>query len=774
MLSFGVRGSKNNIRYYLLLGLAGVLLLLLIPAIRARPAPAIHSEFGGATIDISASSAWSILPGDCLTVRWNVEGIQSIYIDGQGKIGWGDMEYCPSFKQSSPQYNITAKDGTLRNFALDIYYLPNQVVACLLLVAIASFFLLACYYLVTLKLDEPPPLKLYMLLVLAIAVLGCLLGVASGVISIPRILSKVGVVFANPSWQYFGLALAGIVFIPLLLGSIRQGLKYRRAQEFVAIAGFFVFLLLLYLPFGFDVGGNAEEWIFQAYFEGRPSEASGELGSRVWILVPHALANIIGVEMFAAYHIVNFLMFWGKLILLYGILRRLRVTPFISFLCTMLFIAYPVNPLLMSLRSIQHTFSLLSLLAALYLALETSEEASRSRLAGVCLGTLFSVGAYEAGYAVILAIPLVWLLHSKAKTWRNFNVTAIWYLFPVVKIVYLLLLSVSNQGIYGEHWVGGTPANIPFTAGWFGHYADILVTVYRRTFFDGWNEALNFLGDSSWIAQSLAGVAVTGIVAVHLAHRSRVCPMPTKRQTGLALLAGLLFVLPSVGVLMWLEQFNRGLWRMYIFVPVGAAAVAVSLIILITKHIKNVQLRKYVIICICSILMFPALLRLFAQHEHIVKIADIKANVLMQVVEQVPAIDSDALMILLTDMGLRELGDNYLYPFRRGPFDSAIHLLYQERRPLLAVLCWGDGKCNPYDSELTDYDISDVVTDVSKLVLLRLHEDLTVELLYEVPVELGIENSDHYDVTRLVDSEAPLPARAVTMLAFARRGSSDQ
>ena len=142
-------------------------------------------------------------------------------------------------------------------------------------------------------------------------------------------------------------------------------------------------------------------------------------------------------------------------------------------------------------------------------------------------------------------------------------------------------------------------------------------------------------------------------------------------------------------------------------------------------------------------------------------------------VEQVPAIDSDALLILLTDMGLRELGDNYLYPFRRGPFDSAIHLLYQDRRPRLAVLCWDGGKCNPYDNELADYDISDVVTDVSKLVLLRLHEDLTVELLLEVPAELGIENSDSYNPNILIDTSASVPSRAQTMLSSARRASGN-
>ena len=360
MLSLGFRGSKNNIRNYLLLGLAGILLLLLIPAIGATLAPAIRSEFGGATINISASSAWSMGPGDCMTIRWDVEGIQSIYIDGQGKIGWGDMEYCPSFRQSSPRFEITAKDGTLQRFSLDIHYLPNQVIACLLLVAIASLFVLAFYYFVTLELDKPPPFRPYMLLVLAIALFGCLLGVAIGVISIPQLLITIGGVFATPAWQYFGVALAGIVFIPLLLDSIRQGLKYRRTQEFVAIAGFFVFLLFLYLPFGFDSCEESQKnGFFKRIWKVGPSAVSGELAvtflasgtsrfsqhnwrRNVYSVSRRKLINVLGKARSC----------------FYGILRQLRVLHRSSrFLCTMLFMALPGKSAgLMSLRFfLQHT-----------------------------------------------------------------------------------------------------------------------------------------------------------------------------------------------------------------------------------------------------------------------------------------------------------------------------------------------------------------------------------------------------------------------------------
>ena len=51
--------------------------------------------------------------------------------------------------------------------------------------------------------------------------------------------------------------------------------------------------------------------------------------------------------------------------------------------------------------------------------------------------------------------------------------------------------------------------------------------------------------------------------------------------------AGLLFIVPSVGVLMWLEKYNRDLWRMYGYVPVGAAVALVSLLVLASPTVTQ-------------------------------------------------------------------------------------------------------------------------------------------------------------------------------------------
>ena len=196
-----------------------------------------------------------------------MEGIKSIYIDGQGKIGWGEMAFCPTFDHVSPKIDITSQNGAARVFTLDIYFLPTELLICLLFVAIILPFALALYYFRSHQLDKPLPIRVSLLLALAVAVIGCLLAFATGIFSVRQVLRSVGDLFGNPSWQLFGLVLAGIVYIPLLVQSVRRGIKAESAwQDFLIIAGFFVFLLLLYLPFGFESIGHWEEWVYQCLF----------------------------------------------------------------------------------------------------------------------------------------------------------------------------------------------------------------------------------------------------------------------------------------------------------------------------------------------------------------------------------------------------------------------------------------------------------------------------------------------------------------------------
>ncbi|MCY4073499.1 MAG: hypothetical protein OXG60_19580, partial [Chloroflexi bacterium] len=598
--------------------------------------------------------------------------------------------------------------------------------------------------------------------------MACLLCQTGSAFRIASLLEGLSKVFSNPAWHFFGLILSGMIFIPLAGQSVKKGLKSGAREDFVVIGAFFLFMLLLYLPFGFDSVGHWEEWVFKAYLERDQFGVSVELVSRFWVIVPNILANLLAPESFVGYHLLNFFVFWGNSVLFYGILRKLNVDPLFAFLTTLLFMVYPVNTGLMSLRHFLMNFRVLSLLAAVFFCLEFMEHPSRLRLAGLWLATLLNVGSYEAGYAIIAIIPFLWWRRSPRWTWRNVNLTAIWYLFPLVKIVFLLLLDLDNRRFYGSNWISNTLEPQQFALDSITYYASIVERVYRQTFWYGWREALSTLSQSAWLAPTIGALMLTGGVAAYLARNGNATLFPSRRQICLGLLSGALFILPAVGVLMWLDKYNTDLRRMYLFVPVGGSIAVFCSVLLAASLVKKHQIRKAIVVCVCLIAMFPALARLFAQHAYYVNSANNKALILLQIVEQAPAVDPDTYIILATEMLGTELRAKGVSEFRTRAFLSALRVVYQDPDLKHAFTCIVDKRCFLDEYSTKAFHLKQN-TDYSNVVLFRLHEDLKVELLHELPPELGGSSNDSYNPDRLIDKSAPMPPRAFTTLTSARR-----
>lgn len=114
---------------------------------------------------------------------------------------------------------------------------------------------------------------------------------------------------------------------------------------------------------------------------------------------------------------------------------------------------YPVNSGLMYLRSINLQFNLLCLLTALYLLVKYRNRPSRLHLIGIWLALLLCVGTYEAGYALIVLVPLYWWFRDRKHRTRNVNVSVIWYLIPALKLLYLALLVYSGRSFYRSNYV---------------------------------------------------------------------------------------------------------------------------------------------------------------------------------------------------------------------------------------------------------------------------------------------------------------------------------
>ena len=383
---------------------------------------------------------------------------------------------------------------------------------------------------------------------------------------------------------------------------------------------------------------------------------------------------------------------------------------------------------------------------------------------------LFNVATRETAYVIILVIPLLWWLRNCQLSWRNFNLTAIWYAFPALKVVYLLLLLSVNQFFYHsvlveEYLEQANDLNM------FQIVIQKTVNVYHHTFLGGWQEAWTAMGQNTFLALTFVMLLLVGGVAGFLARKSAQNTYLPPSRIGFALVSGLAFIVPSIGILILLDTYSDDLWRLYFYVPIGAAIVVFSLIALLTVPIGKVRHRNVTIIILCIILMFPATSRLLLQHEYFVKSANNKAWVLMQMIEQAPEIDSRTHLILLTDMSRKELKARKIYDLHLSyTLYSMLYTLYQDGYPPIVSLCQLglESTCRISSDELTEY-IADKDFIFRDLILFRLHDDLSVELLDELPAEFSFAVHGDYHPHQLYDPDAPIPPRALTMLASARR-----
>ena len=102
-------------------------------------------------------------------------------------------------------------------------------------------------------------------------------------------------------------------------------------------------------------------------------------------------------------------------------------------------------------------------------------------------------------------------------------------------------------------------------------------------------------------------------------------------------------------------------------------------------------------------------------------------------------------------------------------FDSAVFMLYQDRssQGRLSLRLWRGAAAQTILTCGKSYLKNG--TDYSDFVMFRLYDDLSVELLHGLPPELDDGQNDTYDPEPLIDTSAPIPPRALTMLASARR-----
>ena len=490
---------------------------------------------------------------------------------------------------------------------------------------------------------------------------------------------------------------------------------------------------------------------------------------RFWLGVSFALGKIIDSESFAGFHLVHYALLTAKTVLLFAIIRQLNVRTLYAFLAAVLFMVYPVNGALLSTRSLVINNNVFWLLLAAYTVLDYIDNPRRLTFVGVLLALVMNVASYEAALALIFALPLFLWLRSGRLCWRNANLTIYWYLAPVFKIAYIIILFLTDRPFYESGSLGAGAGSGFLPANVFETVVQVISRVYPQTFLYGWQQALTALGQNMWWLPTISALAVVGGLAVYFARRDTTVAPPI-RKIGMSLMGGLFFIMPAIGTLMWFPFYNSGDWRIYFYVSIGAAIVILSLVMLLTARLKRQRLRDAVVIALCLLLMLPALSRLFSQQYRLIHSADEKAKILHQILEQVPRPHPGVDYVMMTKMNIETMREQGVSELILGHmFDSAMSVLYQDHAPRAAYVCVSTVDCsNAFNHEMI-FDSAAPEDLLQRSLFFELRLDHTVRLIRDPISYLNLDIDVPYDASLLYDANAPLPLRAATMLGAALR-----
>ena len=757
MKSFVPLTSRNL--NMLLAGLVLALVVIFALAIWLMPAPQLRIAYQDSVVEVFADRAWVLLPGDCARIRWEFDSVFPIHIDGVEWRESGEQRFCPQVFSPSPKIELTDhRQGVYLNPSLGINYLPDVLANVLALAALGFFPLMVAYYLWTSSLDKRPPLRTIFLAMLALCFLLAVLRIAGAPLTIESVLAFLRSIFINPHWQLLGGFLSGVLYIPLAFHALWHGLKKRQIADFVAVSGFLLIVVALYIPFGFSSVGQWDEWTYYAFIENMTwPRIESELTIRPFLLVASIISILINSESFVGFNLVYAMLLWARPVLVFCILRQLSLSSLFAYFIALLCIVYPVDARLMSLQSLNLQLSFVALLTAVSLTIRYTIEPCRPILLGIWLALTLCVGTYESAYGLIAVIPLFWWWRFRNKTRHNLNLSFIWYIVPAVKLIYLLFLIFAARSFYqSDFFYAGPQVSL---GDLFSQTIGRLYEVYLRTFVVGWGEAVQSIWQNPWLPLTFLLLSALAVLAWLIWRTDKHVRVPEIRQLGLTLVTGLLLILPSVAVLIWIDYYNNELRGLYLYIPVAGAIVLFCLIVLLASLIVNSKYQNIVITAMCLFLMLPGLSRLYLQHEYYVTSANNKARILAQIAQLAPAINNETRILVLSEMNDEEFRDKNIEALTSSALGHALYVVYGGQGSGRGSICLSVESCFPLQNR-TEF--------LEETIVFQMDRDLNLELIsepqiiYEEFIELD------YDVSRLFDAEAPIPTRVYSMLGLSR------
>ncbi|MEZ4668802.1 MAG: hypothetical protein R3E39_12900 [Anaerolineae bacterium] len=571
----------------------------------------------------------------------------------------------------------------------------------------------------------------------------------------------------------------------------------------VAILGYGMLIVALWLPTGLRISGWGDEWLHMLTMDILPLDLRMDI--RPLLRLPWAIAYWFTPNSFLGIHILLALTFFLKGLALYGIVRRLLPgQPALAYAAGALLIVYPTDDATFNMAVLGIHLSLASWLVATFCLLSWWKQLHWLWVVGIWGGLIVSLGIVEIGYPLVMLTPLLLAVIEHGFQRRMLRAAVLWYSVLLLPLLWAVLLLARGENITGYQSSKFAADNTPVA------YLTTIFNTYRWHLWDAWsntipNSAQRLADPLVWLA-----LGVTVINAAILWWHGRTERETIPRRTyellvlvGLvALVAGFAAFLPSnlrdlherttifsaVGAALVVVAVAWGTSRLPLLARLGLAALFIAFGVSI--YSTGQQPTRFMVLSLGIIalgfVMTPsmrfALLAtavvgigtgfIIDQHKDYVEYARRQQPTVTAILTDAPSLKSNTYIVVFSDQNERPYQD---FLWRNDIFAAALRYLYSNPNQR-AALCYAAQASNPQPSlpacilknDLVQIEYADGTPSVSvpysQLLAFAYSGSGEVQLLATLPPALWQGSSPTgYDPIALIDLSAPVPARLISV-----------
>jgi hypothetical protein len=418
---------------------------------------------------------------------------------------------------------------------------------------------------------------------------------------------------------------------------------------------FSLLVTLIWMPFGFHMGGVLEEWGTLGSFIHNGvffiADSTSPLAAhylRPLTIFPHAVAFKLDPNSFFYWHIITILSIFVKGWSLAKISYLRTKNILFALLCGTLFVLYPADTMQLSFRSI-HINVAIALVSLALLFYQLSQEKLDKKVSwalfAVSISALISACLMYEASLFLVPFPFLILVFFNLKNWKeeffNKNIFLFLWILAGIGIVLNLILNVKKNGAYQGAILSG---NNTLYSIFVSMFSKVFSIGAFRMYIHSWYEAAIKFVDigrefSGYFSLLVLIVLVTGYFC-----KNSTTDVDKKEYFKLAFLG---FIMSGLGYLPYIFSNSHTILtqRTYLFAALGAALCVGSLIFSVFRSSK---IALVVIFAVTSLLGMG---NQYQQFQHYLKIYDYQAHVLSQTVKLIPDVSKTKNILILDATG---------------------------------------------------------------------------------------------------------------------------